>query len=767
MFDFPNTKVFMDMVHGYIHVPKVFVKHIIDTVQFQRLRNIDQTGMRPVYPAAKHDRFIHSLGVYFLGLRAVDALLSNFKGNHHWNIRSDGSQHIFWAKNKLLFLLACLLHDIGHAPFSHSMESFYVEDANKEQLHERLRQTLGIEQDSGEFARLKNAAAHEKMSAFIVIEQFQEQIGQILDELGKDGYPQIDQQSNSEYSRPPLHVDRSELDDDVRFIARMIMGVKYESFHPESQIRNCFVDLLNGQNFDVDKLDYIIRDTRMSGISNITLDAERLINSLTIIATTRYHKFKFTEETGNLGKAFLLNLAFSKGEPVSITGHIDNPLELRKGSCEIYPDTIFSLCNASMQNPEETMGAKFFIDEKAIFSVPPSPEGYIRHLVDGSYVEVEKDSDETVTITTSKTREQTYSFRNATVVEGPNERKTGFQFRITSGNRVCLSQGKGEGRFRITSEEAPATPEDPPQPNLSSSYFKGSITGVVEDMEVLGDTLRELQPNETAYTSFAIGFTKKAVNVITNVMEARNYLYLWIYAHHKVAYYANYLVIELSRLSKYILDGQQLSTLFSCDAFLNNPVDEISIVSMARQAHTKAQEFSMDEPYVAEFYQLYDEYFSRQYKMSVYKTLVEFDVFFQDFSTAAKEQIRNKLPQITKASFVPKAIVSSKYGVWESEELKKIGVPFLDCLMWVDPSYTRKMLDMDKMYLLFSDKSIVNVERLPMIRNGNRTVNTGNLYYFYLYYHIDDSKIPSEMGFSKAVAEIKEKLLEYFYKLTN
>ncbi len=486
MFDFPDTKVFMDMVHGYIHVPKVFVKHIIDTIQFQRLRNIDQTGMRPVYPAANHDRFIHSLGVYFLGLQAVDALLSNFKGNYHWNIHSDGSQHIFWAKNKVLFLLACLLHDIGHAPFSHSMESFYVEDANKEQLHERLRKALDIEKGSGEFARLKNAAAHEKMSAFIVIEQFQEQIGKILDELGNDRYPKIEQQSYSEYPRPPLHVDRSELEDDVRFIARMIMGVKYESYHPECQIRNCFVDLLNGQNFDVDKLDYIIRDTRMSGISNITLDAERLINSLTIIATTRYHKFRFTEETGNLGKVFLLNLDFSKGESVCITGHIDNPLELRKGSYVIYPGTAFSLCNASMQNPEETIGAKFFIDEKATFSVSPSPEGYIRHLEDGRYVEVEKDSDETVTITTSKTREQTYSFRNATVIEDAQGRKTGFQIKITGGNRVCLSQEKGEGRFQITSEEDPANPEDQPRPNLSSSYFKGSIKGLVENMEVLG-----------------------------------------------------------------------------------------------------------------------------------------------------------------------------------------------------------------------------------------------------------------------------------------
>ena len=57
MFDIPGVKTFMDVVHGYIQIPHCFVEHIIDTLYFQRLRNIDQTGMRILYPNAKHDRF--------------------------------------------------------------------------------------------------------------------------------------------------------------------------------------------------------------------------------------------------------------------------------------------------------------------------------------------------------------------------------------------------------------------------------------------------------------------------------------------------------------------------------------------------------------------------------------------------------------------------------------------------------------------------------------------------------------------------------------
>ena len=87
MFDINENKVFMDSVHGYISIPRCFVDNLIDTEYFQRLRNIDQTGMRILYPDGKHDRFCHSLGVYYLGRRGVDALLNNFSLDEYFMLR--------------------------------------------------------------------------------------------------------------------------------------------------------------------------------------------------------------------------------------------------------------------------------------------------------------------------------------------------------------------------------------------------------------------------------------------------------------------------------------------------------------------------------------------------------------------------------------------------------------------------------------------------------------------------------------------------------
>ena len=55
-----KAKVFKDPVHGYISVDEDIVDRIIDCMYFQRLRRIEQSSMRCVYPSARHDRFAHS-----------------------------------------------------------------------------------------------------------------------------------------------------------------------------------------------------------------------------------------------------------------------------------------------------------------------------------------------------------------------------------------------------------------------------------------------------------------------------------------------------------------------------------------------------------------------------------------------------------------------------------------------------------------------------------------------------------------------------------
>jgi deoxynucleoside triphosphate triphosphohydrolase SAMHD1 len=94
-----------DSVHGYIKIDD-YIKDIIDTVEFQRLRNIKQLGCcYYVFPGASHNRFEHSLGVYYLTKRYIK----------HLN-RDD--IYINEYETKML-CIAAIIHDLGHGPYSH------------------------------------------------------------------------------------------------------------------------------------------------------------------------------------------------------------------------------------------------------------------------------------------------------------------------------------------------------------------------------------------------------------------------------------------------------------------------------------------------------------------------------------------------------------------------------------------------------------------------------------------------------------------------
>ena len=84
---------------------------LLDTREFQRLRRIRQLGFADlIYPGATHTRFAHSIGVYHVARRLVDVIA-----------RQQGSAHD--AGRARVALLAALLHDVGHGPFSHAFES--------------------------------------------------------------------------------------------------------------------------------------------------------------------------------------------------------------------------------------------------------------------------------------------------------------------------------------------------------------------------------------------------------------------------------------------------------------------------------------------------------------------------------------------------------------------------------------------------------------------------------------------------------------------
>ncbi len=108
-----KVKIINDPVYGFIRFPEPELMQIIDHPWFQRLRHIKQMGMAHlIYPGAVHSRFHHSLGACHLMGKAIDELKA--KG-------------IFPDNEECLSArMAALLHDIGHGPFSHSLENILV-----------------------------------------------------------------------------------------------------------------------------------------------------------------------------------------------------------------------------------------------------------------------------------------------------------------------------------------------------------------------------------------------------------------------------------------------------------------------------------------------------------------------------------------------------------------------------------------------------------------------------------------------------------------
>lgn len=116
-----NLKIVNDPIYGFITIPSPLIFDLIEHPYFQRLRRISQMGMSYlVYPGAHHTRFHHALGAMFLMQKAVEVLQS--KG-------VDISD-----KEKEALLIAILLHDIGHGPFSHAMEHSIVENIAHEDI---------------------------------------------------------------------------------------------------------------------------------------------------------------------------------------------------------------------------------------------------------------------------------------------------------------------------------------------------------------------------------------------------------------------------------------------------------------------------------------------------------------------------------------------------------------------------------------------------------------------------------------------------------
>jgi HD superfamily phosphohydrolase len=124
-----KRKIINDPVYGFISIPGDFVFDLIEHPWFQRLRNIKQLGLTSfVYPGATHSRFQHGLGALHLMNLAIATL------------RSKGV--LISADEEEATLIAILLHDAGHGPFSHALESSIIDGITHEDISLLLMKKL-------------------------------------------------------------------------------------------------------------------------------------------------------------------------------------------------------------------------------------------------------------------------------------------------------------------------------------------------------------------------------------------------------------------------------------------------------------------------------------------------------------------------------------------------------------------------------------------------------------------------------------------------
>lgn len=199
------SKYLRDPVHGSIGFDKDREKLVIDLIntrEFQRLRRIRQLGaLFLTFHGAEHTRFTHSLGVACMARRIFDALLAAGQ------VQQKGRA---LERTRLVAIVAALLHDLGHGPFSHLYEKVF------------------------------NDRRHEEWTR-LIIRQARGEVGRLLRRAGM--------------------VDE-------------VLGVYGRTYRP------AFVSDIVSSQLDADRLDYLLRDSFMTGVAYGKYDLEWILTNL-------------------------------------------------------------------------------------------------------------------------------------------------------------------------------------------------------------------------------------------------------------------------------------------------------------------------------------------------------------------------------------------------------------------------------------------------------------------------------------------------------
>ena len=227
-----EAKTIHDPIWGSIEYSE-WEMQLIDSPLIQRLRGISQVGLAVLtYPAARHSRFEHTLGVAAATKRLVDRI----------NINSNDFKIDANIKNKLI--LAAIMHDVGHCFYSHLSESIYGNLKDFAELRKDIKDILGVK-----------PKAHEILSFLIV---------------NSDSF-------KSFFSNKLNYPNKRNLEKLLEDVGKIIIGVNITN---GNVIESYQTSIING-SFDVDKLDYIKRDSYTAGLA-LDFDIERLFTKIKV-----------------------------------------------------------------------------------------------------------------------------------------------------------------------------------------------------------------------------------------------------------------------------------------------------------------------------------------------------------------------------------------------------------------------------------------------------------------------------------------------------
>ena len=241
---------FRDPIHGFIEVTELELK-IIDSPSFQRLRNIRQLSTTYlVYHGAEHARFGHSIGVMHLVSRAFNSAVKNYE--------RETKEELFCKIDKewysQILRIIALVHDLGHAPFSHGSEVLFDDGLEHENFTKEIicgTEIAGYINDIGEnFVKEHNAG-----EKYLITPE-------LIWLIYGNKNPELDK--------------------------RYIM--------PDFKFLKSFMD----SDLDCDKMDYLLRDSHYCGVNYGKYDLERLLSSLTVHYNSKDKIMQLGIESGGI-----------------------------------------------------------------------------------------------------------------------------------------------------------------------------------------------------------------------------------------------------------------------------------------------------------------------------------------------------------------------------------------------------------------------------------------------------------------------------------